>query len=92
MAGLVVCGCLCERSEAISSCLHTFPPFILFPPFFAIARRPQANAVKTQIWIAVCVYVLVAILKKRLDLDQQSTSATVIFMFGIYCHLLFCYI
>lgn len=31
----------------------------------------SANAVKTQIWIAVCVYVLVAILKKRLELDQS---------------------
>ena len=29
------------------------------------------NAVKTQIWIAVSVYVLVAILKKRLDLDAS---------------------
>jgi len=29
------------------------------------------NAVKTQIWTAVSVYVLVAILKKRLDLDQS---------------------
>ena len=27
------------------------------------------NAVKTQIWIAVSVYVLVAIVKKRLELD-----------------------
>lgn len=27
------------------------------------------NAVKTQIWIAVCVYLLVAIIKKRLNLD-----------------------
>jgi hypothetical protein len=27
--------------------------------------------VKTQIWIAVCVYVLVAIVKKRLDLEQS---------------------
>ena len=27
------------------------------------------NAVKTQIWIAIAVYVLVAIIKKRLDLD-----------------------
>ncbi len=27
------------------------------------------NAVKTQIWIAVSVYVLVAIVKKRLNLD-----------------------
>ena len=29
------------------------------------------NAVKTQIWIAVSVYVLVAIIKKRLNLDQS---------------------
>ncbi len=29
------------------------------------------NAVKTQVWIAVSVYVLVAILKKRLDLDAS---------------------
>ena len=29
------------------------------------------NAVKTQIWTAVCVYVLVAILKKRIGLDQS---------------------
>jgi len=29
----------------------------------------SANAVKTQVWIAVSVYVLVAILKKRLGLD-----------------------
>jgi IS4 transposase len=29
------------------------------------------NAVKTQIWIAVAVYVLVAILKKRLGLSQS---------------------
>ena len=31
----------------------------------------SANAVKTQVWIAVSVYVLVAILKKRLALDQS---------------------
>jgi hypothetical protein len=31
----------------------------------------SANAVKTQVWIAVSVYVLVAILKKRIDLDQS---------------------
>ena len=27
------------------------------------------NAVKTQIWIAICVYLLVAIIKKRLNID-----------------------
>jgi hypothetical protein len=31
----------------------------------------SANAVKTQVWIAVSVYILVAILKKRIDLDQS---------------------
>jgi len=29
------------------------------------------NAVKTQVWVAVSVYILVAILKKRLDLDAS---------------------
>ena len=29
------------------------------------------NAVKTQIWIAISVYVLVAIVKKRMNLDQS---------------------
>ena len=31
----------------------------------------SANAVKTQVWVAVSVYVLVAILKKRLGLPQS---------------------
>jgi len=31
----------------------------------------SSNAVKTQIWIAVCVYLLVAITKKRLRIDQS---------------------
>jgi hypothetical protein len=31
----------------------------------------SANAVKTQIWIAISAYLLVAILKKRLNLDQS---------------------
>ena len=30
------------------------------------------NAVKTQIWIAVCTYVLIAIAKKRLHLEHHS--------------------
>jgi len=32
------------------------------------------NAVKTQVWIAVCVYVLVAILKNELQLPQSLHS------------------
>ena len=31
----------------------------------------NANAVKTQIWIAVSVYVLVAIVRKRMSLDSS---------------------
>jgi IS4 transposase len=31
----------------------------------------SANAVKTQIWIAICVYLLVAITKKRLKIKQS---------------------
>jgi IS4 transposase len=31
----------------------------------------SANAVKTQVWIAVCIYVQVAILKKQLNLPQS---------------------
>jgi IS4 transposase len=29
------------------------------------------NAVKTQIWIAICVYVLVAIIKKQLKIEMS---------------------
>jgi hypothetical protein len=36
-----------------------------YPQFYGTS----ANAVKTQIWIAVCVYVLAAIIKKELALD-----------------------
>ena len=31
----------------------------------------SSNAVKTQIWIAICTYVLVAIMKKKLKLEQS---------------------
>jgi len=36
----------------------------------------SANAVKTQAWIAVSVYVLVAILKKRLGLPQSLYNSS----------------
>jgi hypothetical protein len=32
------------------------------------------NAVKTQVWIAVCVYVLVAMIKKELKLDRRPSE------------------
>ena len=34
----------------------------------------SANAVKTQIWISICVYVLVAIVKKELRLERSPSS------------------
>ena len=36
-----------------------------------VARCSSENAVKTQIWIAVSVYVLVAIVRKRLGLEAS---------------------
>jgi hypothetical protein len=48
------------------------------------------NAVKTQVWIAISIYVLVAIIKKRLNLDMslytflQILSVTVFEKFSIY--------
>jgi IS4 transposase len=35
----------------------------------------SVNAVKTQIWIAVSVYVLVAIIKKRLKLEHNPHNS-----------------
>jgi hypothetical protein len=32
------------------------------------------NAVKTQVWISICVYVLVAILKKQLQIEGSLSS------------------
>ena len=34
----------------------------------------SVNAVKTQVWIAISVYVLVAILKRELNLDRSLTE------------------
>jgi hypothetical protein len=42
------------------------------------------NAVKTQIWIAVCVYVLVAIVKKRLNLDHSLYTILQILSVGLF--------
>jgi len=39
-------------------------------PLFAFYGNSE-NAVKSQIWIAISVYVLVAIVKKRLNLDAS---------------------
>ena len=42
------------------------------------------NAVKTQIWIAVSVYVLVAIVKKRLNLDSSLYTLLQIFSLTLF--------
>lgn len=42
------------------------------------------NAVKTQIWIAISVYVLVAIIKKRLKLDQSLYTILQIFSVTVF--------
>ena len=42
------------------------------------------NAVKTQIWIAVCAYVLVAIVKKRLALDHSLYTILQILSVGLF--------
>lgn len=42
------------------------------------------NAVKTQIWIAISVYVLVAIIKKRLKLDQSLHTILQIFSLTLF--------
>ena len=42
------------------------------------------NAVKTQIWIGICVYVVVAILKKRLDIPNSLYNLLQIFSVTIF--------
>ena len=42
------------------------------------------NAVKTQIWIAVSVYVLVAIIRKRLNLDVSLYTLMQVFSVTVF--------
>ena len=42
------------------------------------------NAVKTQIWIAVCVYLLVAIIKKELRLEQSLYTILQVFSVTLF--------
>ena len=44
----------------------------------------SANAVKTQIWIAISIYVLVAIMKKRLGLEQSLYEILQILSISIF--------
>ena len=42
------------------------------------------NAVKTQVWIAVCVYLLVAIAKKELEIDRSMGEILQILSTGLF--------
>ena len=42
------------------------------------------NAVKTQIWISICVYVLVAIVKKELKLEKSMSSILQILSINVF--------
>jgi IS4 transposase len=44
----------------------------------------SANAVKTQVWIAVCVYVAVAIVKKRLGTSRSLAEILQILSIGLF--------
>ena len=45
---------------------------------------PRENAVKTQIWIAVSVYVLVAIVRKRLKLEVSLYTLMQVFSVTVF--------
>jgi len=45
------------------------------------------NAVKTQVWIAVCVYVLVAIIRKELELDVSLSQMLQILSVSVFEHV-----
>ena len=49
-------------------------------PFFGTFE----NAVKTQIWIAVSVYVTVAIIRKRLNIEESLHTIRQILSFTIF--------
>lgn len=58
--------CLANNYYARHSPSFPSPPHVLT----ILSCTPQ-NAVKTQIWIAISVYLLVAILKKELKIDRS---------------------
>jgi len=42
------------------------------------------NAVKTQIWVAICVYVLVAIIKKKMKIERSLSEILQIVSIGLF--------
>jgi hypothetical protein len=63
---------ICQKNTKINSYYkkitkkHVFRSSLNIKTFFG----RNSNAVKSQNWIAVCVYLLIAILKKRFELPQ----------------------
>ncbi|MGH7989491.1 MAG: DUF4372 domain-containing protein [Limisphaerales bacterium] len=59
---------------------HKVKIFSCWAQFFYMAFRDISdNTMKTQIWITVCVYVLVVILKKQCDRSGASTAFSATF-------------
>lgn len=50
---------------------------------------PTENAMKTQIWIAIDVYVLIAIVRKQLNLDLSLYTILKIFSVRLFEKILF---
>ncbi len=44
----------------------------------------SANAVKTQIWIAICIYVLIAIIKKKLKMEESLYTILQVFSVSLF--------
>jgi hypothetical protein len=42
------------------------------------------NAVKTQVWIAICVYVLVAIVRKELKLEMSLSQILQVLIVNVF--------
>ena len=67
-----------ESLRDIEACLNAQPNKI------KAFLGTSANAVKTQVWIAISVYVLVAIIKKRLNIDLTHYTILQIFSVSLF--------
>jgi IS4 transposase len=56
--------------------VELFLKWVKQPPRIKVFYATSANAVNTQIWIAVATFVLVAIVRKRLNLDSSQADLT----------------
>jgi len=44
----------------------------------------STNAVKTQIWVAICIYVLIAIIKKKLQMEESLYTILQVFSVSLF--------